>query len=155
MDKRVSKAFQFATRKAWRRWLERNHASKKEVLLILYKREPKTGTFSNLDAIEEALCFGWIDGWFRPLDSERKVQRHTPRRKGSSWSDYSIARAWKLLGEKKMTPAGRARLPADVLSVWKEHRPRVLEVIPQNRAIRFAEERIDYLSKVTRPALTP
>ena len=60
-----------------------------------------------------------------------------------------------MLREKKMTPAGRAKLPADVLSVWKEHRPRVLEVIPQNRAIRFAEERIDYLSKVTRPALTP
>jgi uncharacterized protein YdeI (YjbR/CyaY-like superfamily) len=104
MDKRVSKAFQFATREAWRMWLERNHASKKEVLLILYKREPKTGTFSNLDAIEEALCFGWIDGWFRPLDSERKVQRYTPRRKGSSWSDYNIARAWKLLEEKKMSP---------------------------------------------------
>ena len=110
MDKRVSKALQFTTRKAWRRWLERNHASKKEVLLILYKREPKTGTFSNLDAIEEALCFGWIDGWFRPLDSERKVQLYTPRRKGSSWSDYNIARAWKLLGEKKMIPAGRAKL---------------------------------------------
>jgi len=60
-----------------------------------------------------------------------------------------------LLGEKRMSPAGRARLPADVLSVWKEHRPRVLEVIPQKNAIRFAEEKIDYLSKVTRPALTP
>jgi len=43
MDKRVSRALEFTTRKAWRRWLERNHASEKEVLLILYKREPKTG----------------------------------------------------------------------------------------------------------------
>ncbi len=128
---------------------------KDEVLLVIYKREPKTGTFSNLDAIEEALCFGWIDGWFRPVDFERKVQRYTPRRKGSSWSDYNIARAWKLLAEKKMTPAGRAKLPADVVSVWKEHRPRVIEVEPRNRVIRFADERIDFLSKVTRPALTP
>ena len=150
-----SKALRFTNRKKWREWLNRNHASKEEVLLVIYKSEPKTGTFSNLDAIEEALCFGWIDGWFRPVDSERKVQRYTPRRKGSSWSDYNIARAWKLLRERKMTPAGRAKLPADVARVWREHRPRVLEVVPQNRAIRFAEEEIDYLSKVTRPALTP
>ena len=150
-----SKALHFTTRKKWRKWLNRNHASKDDVLLLIYKREPKTGTFSNLDAIEEALCFGWIDGWFRPVDSERKVQRYTPRRKGSSWSDYNIARAWKLLGEKKMTPAGRAKLPADVVSVWKEHRPKVLEVLPQNRVIRFADEGTDFLSKVKRPALTP
>src|SRR2546425_9841556 len=150
-----SKALHFTTRKQWLEWLSRNHALKDEVLLIIYKREPKTGTFSNLDAIEEALCFGWIDGWFRPVDFERKVQRYTPRRKGSSWSDYNIARAWKLLAEKKMTPAGRAKLPADVVSVWKEHRPRVIEVEPRNRVIRFADERIDFLSKVKRPALTP
>ena len=150
-----SKALHFTTRKEWREWLERNHASKEEALLVIYKREPKTGTFSNLDAIEEALCFGWIDGWFRPVDSERKVQRYTPRRKGSSWSDYNIARAWKLLEEKKMTPAGRAKLPADVVSVWKERRPRVLEILPQYRVIRFAGEGIDFLSKVKRPALTP
>ena len=124
-------------------------------MLVIYKREPKKGTFSNLDAIEEALCFGWIDGWFRPLDSERKVQRYSPRRKGSIWSEYNIARAWKLLAEKKMTPAGRVKLPADVVSVWKEHRPRVIEVDPPKRVIQFAEEGIDYLSKIKRPALTP
>jgi uncharacterized protein YdeI (YjbR/CyaY-like superfamily) len=53
-----SKALQFNTRNEWREWLNRNHASKDEVLLVIYKREPKTGKFSNLDAIEEALCFG-------------------------------------------------------------------------------------------------
>lgn len=150
-----SKALHLTGRKEWREWLEQNHASKEEVLLVIYKREPKTGTFSNLDAIEEALCFGWIDGWFRPIDSELKVQRYTPRRKGSSWSDYNIARAWKLMGENKMTPAGRTKLPTDVVSIWNEHKPRVLEVEPRNRVIRFASDRIDFLSKVKRPALTP
>ncbi len=150
-----SKALHFTTRKKWREWLNRNHVSKNEALLLIYKREPKTGTFSNLDAIEEALCFGWIDGWFRPVDSERKVQRYTPRRKGSSWSDYNIARAWKLLGEKKMTPAGHAKLPAEVVSVWTGYRPEVLEVHPRNRVIRFADEGTDFLSMVKRPALTP
>lgn len=150
-----SKALHFDTRKEWREWLNRNHASKDEVLLVICKREPKTETFSNIDAIEEALCFGWIDGWFRPVDSERKVQRYTPRRTGSSWSDCNIARAWKLLREKKMTPAGRAKLPADVVLVWKEHRPKVIAVDPRNRVIQLAHDRIDFLSKVKRPALTP
>jgi uncharacterized protein YdeI (YjbR/CyaY-like superfamily) len=149
-----SKALEFTTRNEWREWLNRNHASKDEVLLVIYKREPKTGTFSNLDAIEEALCFGWIDGWFRPVDSEHKVQRYTPRRKGSSWSDYNIARAWKLLDEKKMTPAGRAKLPSDVIKVWRDLSPQVTEVDPRNRVIRFADN-VDYLSKIRRPTLTP
>ena len=124
-------------------------------MLVIYKREPKTGTFSNTDAIEEALCFGWIDGWFRPLDSERKVQRYSPRRKGSSWSEYNIARAWKLLNEKKMGSAGLAKLPADVIKVWQELKPQVIEVDPSNRIMQFADERTNYLSKVKKPALTP
>ena len=65
MDKRVSKALRFTTRKEWRRWLEQNHDLKKEVLLVVYKREPKKGTFSNLEAIEEALV---SDGSMAGLD---------------------------------------------------------------------------------------
>ena len=124
-------------------------------MLLIYKREPNNAGFSNRDAIEEALCFGWVDGWFRPVDSELWVIRYTSRRKGSSWSDYNIARAWKLLGENKMTTAGQAKLPTEVLSVWMEYRPEVLEVHPRNRVIRFADEGTDFLSKVKRPALTP
>ena len=150
-----SKALRFTSRKKWREWLRQNHESKNEVLLVVHKREPKNGSFSNWDAIEEALCYGWIDSWFRPVDSERKVQRYTPRRKGSSWSDYNIARAWKLLNEEKMTPAGLAKLPAEVIKVWQQFKPRVVEVYPSKRVMRFADERVDYLSKVKRPALTP
>lgn len=150
-----SKALHFTTRKEWREWLNKNHASKDEVLLLIYKIEPSNAGFSNRDAIEEALCFGWVDGWFRPVDSEHWVIRYTPRRKGSSWSDYNIARAWKLLGEHKMTAAGHVKLPAEVVSVWTKYRPEVLEVHPRNRVIRFADEGTDFLSKVKRPALTP
>ncbi len=81
--------------------------------------------------------------------------RYTPRRKGSSWSDYNIARAWKLLNEGKMTSAGMSKLPSDIIKVWKKHRPEPLEVHPRNRIIRFADDKVDYLSKVDRPALTP
>lgn len=154
-SRRSLRALRFATRKAWREWLERNHATKNVALLTFYKKAPKNASFSNRDAVEEALCFGWIDGWFKPIDSERWVIRYTPRRKGSSWSDYNIARAWKLLNEGKMTPAGVAKLPTEILRVWEKYRPRPIEVHPRNRTIRFADESIDYLGKVKKPALTP
>lgn len=149
------KALRFASRKRWRNWLERNHENKTEVLLIVYKRPPKSASFSNVDAVEEALCFGWIDGWFKPIDDDRWVIRYTPRRKRSSWSDYNIARAWKLLNEGKMTAAGVAKLPTDVVQVWEKHRPSVTVVDPRNSVIQFADSRVEYLSKVRRPALTP
>lgn len=124
-------------------------------MLVIYKRPPKNKSFSNYDAVEEALCFGWIDGWFKPIDSERWVIRYTPRRRRSSWSDYNIARAWKLLNEEKMTAAGYARLPLEVIKVWEKYQPQLEEVHPRNRVIRFANDRIDFLSKVKRPALSP
>ncbi len=148
-------ALRFSSRKRWRDWLERNYATKSEALLIIYKRAPKNTSFSNRDAVEEALCFGWIDGWFKPIDADRWVIRYTPRRKGSRWSDYNIARAWKLLNKGKMTAAGVAKLPADVVRVWEKYRPPVTLVDPRDRVIQFADDSVDYLSKVKRPALTP
>lgn len=106
-------AIRCASRESWRRWLETNHAKKKEAFLILYKKPPKNAKFPSRAALEEALCFGWIDGWFKPLDDNRWIIRYTPRRKGSNWSKYNIARAWMLLNEGRMTPAGISRLPKD------------------------------------------
>ncbi len=153
----IRAALRFASRKRWRNWLERNHATKKEALLIIYKRAPKNASFSNLDAVEEALCFGWIDGWFKPIDADRWVIRYTPRRKGSSWSDYNIARAWKLLNEGRMTAAGVARVPPDIVRIWEKYRPSPI-IIDSRGAhkgeIRFVDGK-DYLSKVRKPALAP
>ena len=104
--RKIGRTLRFASRRRWRNWLEKNHNTASEVFLIVYKRAPKNASFSNVDAVEEALCFGWIDGWFKPIDADRWVIRYTPRHKGSSWSDYNIARAWKLLNEKKMTATG-------------------------------------------------
>ena len=151
------KALHFSTRPAWRRWLERNHAKRSEVLLGIYRKAPKNASFSNRDALEEALCFGWIDGWFRPIDKDRWIIRYTPRRAGSSWSRYNIARAWNLLNAGKMTSTGTAKLPPDVLDIWRKHRPS--STIEDSRGARRGEVRFsdgkDYLSKIRQPALTP
>jgi len=153
----VKKALLFSTRLAWRRWLERNHAMKNEALLTIYKRAPKNASFSSRDALEEALCFGWIDGWFKPIDANRWVIRYTPRRKGSGWSDYNIARIWKLLNEGKMTPAGVAKVPPEVVQVWEKYRPS--PIIVDSRGARKGEIKFadgeNYLSKVRKPTLAP
>src|SRR5207249_4121218 len=59
-------ALRFTSRRQWRNWLERNHAVEREALLVVYKRPPKNRKFPPRAALEEALCFGWIDGWFKP-----------------------------------------------------------------------------------------
>jgi len=59
-------ALRFTSRRQWRNWLERNHAVEREALLVVYKRPPKNKKFPPRAALEEALCFGWIDGWFKP-----------------------------------------------------------------------------------------
>ncbi len=150
----IGSAIRFTSRGSWRKWLSRNHATEDEALLVIYKRAPKNARFSSRDALEEALCYGWIDGWFKPLDEERWVIRYTPRRKGSNWSKYNIARAWKLLNEGKMTPVGVERLPGRVFEVWERFKPS-LSIIDSRGAqggmIEFSDGR-DYLSMIKMPA---
>ncbi len=154
--RRVRGTLRFTSRKQWRDWLAQNHATKREALLVIYKRRPKNKRFPSRAALEEALCYGWIDGWFKPLDNDRWVIRYTPRRKGSNWSKYNIATAWNLLNSRKMLRAGVARLPDDVLEVWKKYKPRATVIVSmtQVRGIRFADGR-DYLSMVKMPARAP
>lgn len=150
-------ARRFASRESWRNWLEKNHDTEDQALLIIYKRAPKNARLSSTLALEEALCFGWIDGWFKPLDDERWVIRYTPRRKGSDWSKYNIARAWKLLNEERMTEAGIARLPQDVVDVWRTHKPPatvINGVGAQGTEIRFSDGK-DYLTLIKMPARAP
>ena len=151
-------ALKIRSRQVWRKWLAKNHNTKKEALLILHKRSPKNTELSSRDALEEALCFGWIDGWFKPLDEDHKVQRFTPRRVGSNWSPYNIANAWKLLNNGLMTQAGIARLPKDAVRVWEEHKPKPTIITnvagAQGRKIEFADGK-NYLSMIKLPARAP
>lgn len=96
------------TRKAWRTWLQTNHDSKNRIWLIYHKKHTGKPRVAYGEAVEEAICFGWIDSIVRRIDEDRYMQKFTPRKPTSRWSDLNKNRAWKMLNEKKMTPAGLA-----------------------------------------------
>jgi uncharacterized protein YdeI (YjbR/CyaY-like superfamily) len=98
----------FSTREKWRKWLEKNHSSSDGVWLVYYKKGSGKTSVSYEDAVEEALCFGWIDSKLKRVNEEYYIQSFTPRRKRSRWSKYNIERVKKLIENGLMTPAGLA-----------------------------------------------
>jgi uncharacterized protein YdeI (YjbR/CyaY-like superfamily) len=99
------------SRALWRRWLERHHASKSEVWLAYYKAHTGKPSVTYVQAVEEALCFGWIDGQVQRIDDESWAQRFTPRRPGSSWSKVNLRRFARLTADGLVADAGRAAGP--------------------------------------------
>ncbi len=108
----------FTTRKEWRRWLGKNHKTSEGVWLRYYKKPSGKPRIPYVDAVEEALCFGWIDGKIKRINEDYYIQRFTPRRPGSRWSKYNIERIKKLTELGLMKPAG---LQAFKESVEKPH----------------------------------
>ncbi len=98
----------------FRRWLEANHASRKEIWLIQYKKTAKKPSLTLDQALEEAICFGWIDSYVKGIDAERYATRFTPRRPKSNWTETNKARARRLIAQGRMQPAGFAALPPDM-----------------------------------------
>ncbi len=94
----------------WRAWLKKYHKTETEVWLIFFKRHTGKPRVSYNDAVEEALCFGWIDSTIRRIDPERYAQKFTPRRITSKWSALNKKRAARLIYEGRMTAAGFAKL---------------------------------------------
>jgi uncharacterized protein YdeI (YjbR/CyaY-like superfamily) len=94
------------SREDFRKWLTKNHNKENDVWLIHDKKNKKRTTLKLEEAIEEALCFGWIDGLLIPIDENRFQLRYSPRRKGSIWSVGNIRRVRRLIREGRMTPAG-------------------------------------------------
>jgi len=100
----------------FREWLMVNHKTKKEIWLIQYKKATRKTSINYIAAVEEAICFGWIDGFEKGMDAERYATRFTPRRPKSSWTETNKQRAKRMMNEGRMTDAGRAALPPDILS---------------------------------------
>ncbi|MDQ1140152.1 YdeI/OmpD-associated family protein [Pedobacter agri] len=95
-----------ASRKAWRLWLSEHHISKQAVWLVQYKKSANIPTISWSEAVEEALCFGWIDGIRKSIDHERYIQFFTKRKPRSTWSKINKAKVLELIEAGLMTTAG-------------------------------------------------
>lgn len=106
----IDKALSFESSQQWRKWLQGNAHRAKEVWLVHYKKKSGKISVSLSAAVEEALCFGWIDGKLKSIDGERFITRYTPRKAGSVWSRINRERAEKLVAAGRMTATGLARI---------------------------------------------
>lgn len=103
---RETEELHMASRSSWRLWLERNHDTEKEAWLVFYKKHMGKLDVTYDEAVEEALCFGWIDSILKRINDEKFVRRFTPRKPESKWSELNRKRATKMVNEGKMTKAG-------------------------------------------------
>ena len=133
----ITKLLEVNNRAKWRSWLEKNHNRSKEIWLVYYKKSSRKKRISYNDAVEEALCFGWIDSIMKPVDEERYAQRFTPRREKSALSELNKERIKRLIEAGLITKAGldiikhhvdgkssnkklkKFKIPSDILIVLK------------------------------------
>ncbi|MBU7018274.1 MAG: YdeI/OmpD-associated family protein [Theionarchaea archaeon] len=118
------------SRDQWRAWLEKNHETMNEIWLIFYKKDVGKPTISYDDAVEEALCYGWIDSNIKRIDSEKYVRKFTPRKEKSNWSNLNKKRVRKMIQEGKMTEAGLAKIDERVF-VEEKGRPEKFIILPE------------------------
>src|SRR5699024_8288756 len=97
---------------SWESWLEAQHEQQTEAWLRIAKRHSAIATITIADALDVALCFGWIDGQRRSYDDATFLQRYSPRRPKSSWSKINVAKVEMLMAAERMRPAGLAEVVA-------------------------------------------
>jgi uncharacterized protein YdeI (YjbR/CyaY-like superfamily) len=110
LSKEIIDELYVANRNEWREWLQANYDTAKSAWLIFFKKHSGRPSVSYDESVEEAICFGWIDGVVRRLDDERCAQKFMPRRANSRWSESNKKRAQKMIDEGRMTEAGLARV---------------------------------------------
>jgi uncharacterized protein YdeI (YjbR/CyaY-like superfamily) len=107
------KTLRVETLEQWRDWLEEHHASESEIWIIFYKRRTGLASIDYEDALDEALCFGWVDSLVKRLDDDRFARKFTPRRADSRWSTKNRNRYEELKALGRLTRAGIDRPPTD------------------------------------------
>jgi uncharacterized protein YdeI (YjbR/CyaY-like superfamily) len=112
----ISKTLHVTSREEWRAWLAKHHASETEVWLIYCKKQSGQPRIPYDHAVEEALCFGWIDSIVKRIDDQKFAQKFTPRRDFTKWSTLNKRRVRKLIGEGRMTEVGLAKFDPSVLN---------------------------------------
>ena len=94
----------------WRKWLEQNHHESSGIWLVFYKKESGKPTLDYDEAVEEALCFGWIDSIIKNVDEQQYLRKFTPRKVESKWSDLNKKRVEKMIKLGRMTKTGAAKI---------------------------------------------
>ena len=105
-NKELTEAKLFKNRNEWREWLQENHDQEQGVWLLHYRKALGKVSLNHGDAVEEALCFGWIDSKLKKIDEERFVLKYSPRRSKSVWSKINKEKAEQMISLGKMTQAG-------------------------------------------------
>jgi len=139
-----SRTLFFRTRRELRTWFENNHATAQEQWIGYPKKGSALKGMGYEEVVEEALCFGWVDGQVRSLGPDAVANRYTPRRAGSRWSQVNVDRARRLIEEGRMTDAGRAvfeRRTGDLAGYSYEDRPTELDPVLRRKLDRDARAR--------------
>ncbi|MHB8793267.1 MAG: YdeI/OmpD-associated family protein [Thermoleophilia bacterium] len=131
--KSANEPMMFPDREAWRAWLEENHDKSDGIWMAYYKKDSGKVSLQYEEAVEEAICFGWIDSQVNAIDDERYMQRYTPRKKSSVWSESNKERVIKMVEQGRMTEYGMAAvLVAQKGGHWDDLKPvDNLEVPPE------------------------
>ena len=121
---KVGRTLYVRNRREWRSWLASHYKTAPEIWLIYYKKESGKPRIPYNDAVDEALCYGWIDSLLKPIDAKRYAQRFSPRKRTSRLSDMNRERVRRLVRAGRMTKAGlaaiehiekkTAQVPADI-----------------------------------------
>jgi uncharacterized protein YdeI (YjbR/CyaY-like superfamily) len=106
MSKKEIETYCPKSRKDWRRWLEKNHQSKQGVWLVYYKTSTKIPSLTWSEAVDEPLCYGWIDSTKKTIDDERYMQYFSKRNPNSTWSKINKEKVSRLIDNDLMTQAG-------------------------------------------------
>jgi len=128
---KLGKTFYARNRREWRSWLFRNHRTAPEIFLVYYKKHSGKPRVSYNDAVDEALCYGWIDSILKPIDGDCYAQRFSPRRPTSRLSAMNHERVRRLIAARRMTRAGLARI-AHVFDHRKDTKQRLKWEIPED-----------------------
>jgi len=130
-------------RDKWRNWLSENHAAEAGIWLVFYKKETSMPTIAYEAAVEEALCFGWIDSIIKKIDAARYARKFTPRSDKSNWSLLNKKRANKMIRQGQMTEVGLAKIKAaKKTGLWeKDARPQISVDVPSEFAEALARNK--------------
>jgi uncharacterized protein YdeI (YjbR/CyaY-like superfamily) len=137
----------------WRAWLAKNHDNKRSIWLVFLKDRPSSESLTYETALDEALCFGWIDSTIKKLDQQKYVRKFAKRRKQSEWSDLNKSRISKLIKSRRMTPAGyeAIRIAKSNGSWNREARQPIVDEVPNELQVALEKDAVakEYFEKLS------